>query len=365
VTEEDSRQISVFLKLMDDFRKAKGSDGSYAFALPVEKSSQDSEYLALDQLTMLDYLLSYKLTSPYLHWYVDYCCRDDYGTTLEDTSAWAGVHYFAARRGVAANAETNTVLTWPQGNGWLVEQLQNQVQPKVCTGSLVYSISIEDASLHIDFLEVKTGVTKRIVAKKCIVASPQFINQRLLPQIPWRTPEFYSKYSYSPWMVANITLSKPAERKGSSLSWDNVIYQSPSLGYVHAGHQQLSSHPSRQEKMVLTYYLPLCDKDPKTARTEALQKSHEDWTTLIVEDLTRAHKNMAEAIEKIDVWLWGHGMVRPTPGFVWSETRKQACVPFEDKLFFAHSDLGGVSLFEEAFYHGSRAAQEALAHPIS
>ncbi|MDO1449644.1 FAD-dependent oxidoreductase [Rhodocytophaga aerolata] len=360
VPEEDQQQIATFLKLMDTYRKLQGSDGKYAFTLPVENSSQDKEFLELDQVTMLDYLLSQQLDSPYLHWYVEYCCRDDYGTALKDTSAWAGIHYFAARRGVAANAETNTVLTWPEGNGWLVKQLHKLIQSKVCTGALVYTIATEGEAVHIDFLDVKSHTTKRIQAKKCIMASPQFVNQRLLPEIPLRDQNFYSMYSYSPWVVANLTLSKPMERKGSPLSWDNVIYQSPALGYVHARHQQLNSHAAQQEKLVLTYYWPLADKDPKIARREALQKGHDEWIQLIMDDLTKAHKNIAQVVEKVDIWLWGHGMVRPTPGFIWSETRKKASMPFDNKIYFAHSDLGGVSLFEEAFYQGIRAAKEAL-----
>ena len=193
VPEEDSQQITTFLKLMDEYRKAQGTDGKFAFALPVDNSSQDARYLQLDQITMLEYLLSQKLDSPYLHWYVDYCCRDDYGTTLKDTSAWAGIHYFAARRGVAANAETNTVLTWPEGNGWLVKQLHNLVQSRICTGSLVYSIKAEKDSVVVDCMDVKSSTTKRLIAKKCIIASPQFINQRIVRGISWRDEEFYNQ----------------------------------------------------------------------------------------------------------------------------------------------------------------------------
>ena len=37
------------------------------------------------------------LTSPRLRWWVEYACRDDYGMTLEQTSAWAGLFYFCSR----------------------------------------------------------------------------------------------------------------------------------------------------------------------------------------------------------------------------------------------------------------------------
>ncbi len=71
VPEEDSRQIATFLKLMDEFRNTKGTDGKYAFALPMENSSGDMQFLQLDQMTMQEYLLAQKLDSPYLHWYVE------------------------------------------------------------------------------------------------------------------------------------------------------------------------------------------------------------------------------------------------------------------------------------------------------
>ena len=36
-------------------------------------------------------------TAEPLRWYADYCCRDDYGASSEQVSAWAGIHYFASR----------------------------------------------------------------------------------------------------------------------------------------------------------------------------------------------------------------------------------------------------------------------------
>ena len=40
--------------------------------------------------------------------------------------------------------------------------------------------------------------------------------------------------------------------------------------------------------------------------------------------------------------------------------RRSAARP-ERGIHFAHSDLSGLALFEEAFYHGVRAAEEVLA----
>jgi hypothetical protein len=356
VSEEDTRQIKTFLEKMQAFRTAKGKDGKYAFTLPVDDSSQDEAFLRLDQITMHQYLEDEGLTSPYLIWYADYCCRDDYGTTVKDTSAWAGIHYFAARRGAAANAEGNTVLTWPEGNGWLVQQLAKHAAGKIKTGCLVYSVAVAGEKVQVDYLDTGSGKTWRIVADKCIVAAPQMVAGRLLKGLPDRVG---SDFTYSPWMVANITLSPFSDRQGSPLSWDNVIYRADSLGYVNARHQHLRGHTGK-DKEVITYYLPLSHTDPKTARTEALTRTHEEWVQGIIRDLSKAHHKIEEHIENVDVWLWGHGMVRPVPGFVWSEVRRKAAQPVGGRIFFAHSDLSGISLFEEAFHHGIRAAEEAL-----
>jgi len=53
-------------------------------------------------------------------------------------------------------------------------------------------------------------------------------------------------------------------------------------------------------------------------------------------------------------------MVRPRPGFVWGAARQAAARP-RGGIHFAHSDLSGVALFEEALDQGVRAAEEVLA----
>ena len=55
-------------------------------------------------------------------------------------------------------------------------------------------------------------------------------------------------------------------RPGAALAWDNVLYESPSLGYVVNTHQRGLDHGPA----VLTYYYPLTDPDPRAARTRLL-----------------------------------------------------------------------------------------------
>ncbi|HZU37218.1 MAG TPA: FAD-dependent oxidoreductase, partial [Gemmataceae bacterium] len=154
----------------------------------------------------------------------------------------------------------------------------------------------------------------------------------------------------------NLSLSGRPNDEGFPLAWDNVFYDSPSLGYVVATHQRgLDRGPT-----VLTYYYPLCDANSREARTRLLGMDWQSCADLTLTDMARAHPEIHTLVERLDVMRWGHAMIRPRPGFIWGRARADARKPLGG-IHFAHSDLSGVSLFEEAFYHGVRAAEEVLA----
>jgi hypothetical protein len=48
-------------------------------------------------MTMLQWCAQDGYTAQLLN-YIDYCCRDDFGLGIKEVSAWAGIHYFAARK---------------------------------------------------------------------------------------------------------------------------------------------------------------------------------------------------------------------------------------------------------------------------
>ena len=64
-------------------------------------------------------------------------------------------------------------------------------------------------------------------------------------------------------------------------------------------------------------------------------------------------------MDTIDVYLWGHAMVRPRPRYLWSDALAASARPL-GRLRFAHTDLSGMALFEEAQYWGLRAAGSIL-----
>ena len=143
-----------------------------------------------------------------------------------------------------------------------------------------------------------------------IFAAPTFLASYIVEGAPPATG-----FVYSPWLTANLTL----ERLPEETAWDNVIYDSPALGYVVATHMSLRSHIDRS---VWTFYWALADRPPSEMRTLLLEKEWSYWRDAILHDLSRAHRDIRSAVSRIDVMRIGHAMARPAPGFLGSETRR-------------------------------------------
>ncbi len=350
---QDVRDIKAFFDTMKAFSARRDAQGRPAFALPMELSSRDPDLLALDKLSFTQWLDEQGWTSPILRAHVRYSCRDDYGTEPDQVSAWAGVHYFASRRGHAANADPDTMLTWPEGNGHLVGRMAARLKNNLDCGRIVHRVTREGDGAIIQALDVATGRGIRIETEAIILATPHFVSARLTADAPSATG-----FDYAPWVVAAVTVDHVPAGPGFEVAWDNVSWTGRSLGYVVDTHQSLDRVPGAT---VLSWYLPLSDMAPDDARREMLDRPLDYWQDMVREDLLLTNPDLRGAIRRIDVWRWGHAMIRPVPGYFWDGRREEAAAP-RPPLFFAHSDLSGLSLFEEAQYRGIRAAEDAMAH---
>jgi protoporphyrinogen oxidase len=350
-TARDRAELERFESLIAGFVKRRDARGRRAFALPLSRSSDDATFTELDRMSAADWLGRQGLTSPLLRWYADYACRDDYGLRLEQTSAWAMLFYFAARV-PAPGAASAPFLTWPEGNGRLVRHLADRAGARLRLGRLVTDIVPRADHVELAILDVKSGALEACRADHVIFAAPKFVASKVVR--PWRErrPAFIDEFSYGAWLVANLHLRHRPASVGFPFAWDNVLYDSPSVGYVSATHQRLrDTGPG-----IWTYYLPLTDAEPRASREALLGASHAELCDTVVTDLGRAHADLEDAVERIDVWRWGHAMIRPLPGFISGAARRLAAEPL-GRVHFAHSDLSGIALFEEAFDRGIRAAE--------
>lgn len=356
VTENDRLQYRRFFQLIDDLKHRKGSDGRPLFAVPLRLSSKDKEFLDLDKITFADYLKEHSYTSKPLLWYLDYCCRDDFGALSNAVSAWAGLHYFASRRPWNGNHEETQLLTWPEGNGWLVKELAGILKDNISTSALAFDVACDANMATVTYFDLNRQESVTVEADYVLYCAPRFTIPYVIPSLREKKDQIIQDCHYSPWMVANITVREDFNRNQRNLAWDNVIYQGKGLGYVDSSHQLLTT--STQAK-VLTYYSALSSDTPQKERTAMANRTYHSWGQEILSDLRGPHPDLHNQIEQLDVWLWAHGMIRPTPDYIWNLSEK-ALTGEHERLFFAHSDLSGISIFEEAQYQGVEKAKRLL-----
>jgi phytoene dehydrogenase-like protein len=230
-TQDDLRQLHEFEAEIDRWVAWRDSRGRRAFTIPVAAASDDATVTELDRVSAAGWLEQHRWTSPRLRWLIEYSCRDDYGSLLDDTSAWAAVFYFASRVAAPGRA-SQPLITWPEGNGRLVRHLAAGSPGRIDTGWLV--TSIQPAEDHVDVVAVSGDDrhVRGIRAKHVIFAAPQFIAARVIPGY-----RDVRNFVYGSWLVANLTLTDHPASQGFPMAWDNVLYDSPSLGYVDATHQ--------------------------------------------------------------------------------------------------------------------------------
>ena len=348
------------------------------YAMPAFRAPASAAHLALNAIPFQAWLDREGLNDPHLRWYLDYCCRDDYGAGLASVSAWAGIHYFASRHGFHAPGddagEREGVLTWPEGNAWLTRRMAAPLVEgaggRLRAGRVVQRIEAGRQGVTVDAWDAATDTVERWQAINCIVALPVFVAARVVVNPPDFLREAAARTRYSPWLVANLHIERALhDRPGAPPSWDNVLYGSASLGYVDAMHQNLQRVPGAT---VLTYYLALGDAPDN--RLRLLQQPWSHWRDTIVAELSVPHPDLREKLRRMDITRYGHAMAVPVPGTLRNghfQVRNrlspasagheqlqeyERLTPSEGRLHFAHSDWSGYSVFEEAFTRGHAAA---------
>jgi monoamine oxidase len=340
-----------------------------AFAIPTARSRWSAALDALDATSFAAWLDDRGIVAPALRWYLDYCCRDDYGAGSAQVSAWAGLHYFASRHGFRAPGGdegragdgSEGVLTWPEGNAWLAGRLAAPLGERLHAGRVVWRASETRDAVTVDAWNVAAQATERWTAVQLVLATPLFVASRLLESPPPALVEAARIVRHSPWLVANLHLDAALDdRPGAPLSWDNVLYDSASLGYVDAMHQ--STLPFAGPTVLTAYWALGGDGAAELAanRARLLGEDWRAWAARVVADLKHAHPDLGEKLKRVDLMRYGHAMSVPSPGVRGSAALRVLAQP-SGRIHYAHADLSSYSVFEEAFFHGTRAGRTAAA----
>lgn len=333
------------------------------FAIPTARAAWNPALQALDAQTFSAWLDRHGLDAAPLRWYLDYCCRDEYGAGIAQVSAWAGLHYFGSRHGFHAPGsdadERDQVLTWPEGNGWLVERLLAPHRDRLASGRLVQRVQPGRHEVTID-VQAAGGSPERWGARHVVLAVPLFVAARLVDPLPGALHEAAAGMSYAPWLVTNLWLDRPPlDRIGPAPAWDNVLYGSAGLGYVDAGHQQLGQAPGPR---VFTHYWALGGGDAAEVaarRRHLLERPWQDWAEAVIDDLSPAHPDLRERVHHVALARYGHAMSIPRPGLRGSPALAALQRPL-GRLHLAHADLSGYSVFEEAWHWGAQAGRDVV-----
>ncbi len=256
-----------------------------AFSMPTARSSWRPALDALDAVPFAQWLAAQGLNAPALRWYLDYCCRDDYGAGAAQVSAWAGIHYFASRHGFHAPGESNEirdgVLTWPEGNAWLSRRLAAPLGDRLHTGCIALRVRESRFEASVDVWNVRAQTVERWTAPQLVLAVPLFIAACLLEVPPAALMPAVTAMRHAPWLVANLQLAEALDdRPGAPPSWDNVVYDTTTqpvatLGYVDAMHQSTRPHPG---PTVLTAYWALGGDSAAQLQAQRARLLNEPWS---------------------------------------------------------------------------------------
>ena len=340
-----------FAERMAEVQRAVG------FAVPTHRGPWTAAHAALDSITFSQWLAREGLDDTRLRWYLDYCCRDDYGADAGTVSAWAGLHYFASRHGFHAagdgEGERDGVLTWPDGNAHLAQRLAAPLGERWHAGCIATRVAVERHGVVVDLWNDVQQRSERWTAPQVVMALPLFVAARIVANAPDALSQAAATLHYAPWLVANLHLDKPLlDRPGAAPSWDNVSYGSAGLGYVNAQHQSLSPTPSAT---VLTAYRAL----PLTQRAALLDQPWQHWAKAVIDDLATTHPDLQGKVQRIDLARHGHAMSIPIPGVRSHAALRALRENTTPRLHWAHADLAGYSVFEEAFTAGDAAGRAA------
>jgi hypothetical protein len=212
--------------------------------------------------------------------------------------------------------------------------------PASRTQVLAYDVKPEG---QVQVFDAERDRTQTINAQHVILATPNHVTDKLTGGARKTFAQ------HAPWLVANVLLRRRPSNSGPG--WNNVPFESDSLGYVDATHQRFGTRPEAVWTWFKAYAL--------TERRTLLTKPWTELSNTVRGDLERMHGNMSELIERIDVWRWGHGTIVPTPGVIMGPGRAAAAKRW-GQIRFAHTDLSGLPFFEEALYRGVLAAEDIL-----
>jgi hypothetical protein len=180
----------------------------------------------------------------------------------------------------------------------------------------------------------------------------------MVPELAAAGREQYLDFRYAALLMGAASVERTPVLKGAPLAWFNAAPAKLAQGFLVADYNSdrwRRADPRRPN--VLCLWAPLAGK---ATRADLLEAPWSRWADALADDLEFMTPGTLGEITRLDVYVWGHHMVIPYPGFLTGESRRSLCRPL-GRITFAHSDRNGMPSFELAARAGHDAAREVLA----
>jgi spermidine dehydrogenase len=347
---KDRKDEIDFYNELDAWAKKRGGDGKPAFAMPVEDGSRDPDILALDRITMLEYARRKGWGERAIANVEDWSTSDIGGTSSE-VSAYGFLSFNSLGQG-------GEDITLPGGNAWAADRLADRVgRDRLRSGWMAVRVENLKDEVRVILVDPLTGRFSARRARSVVIACPKHITGRMVPELATAGRDMYLGYRYGALLMGAVSVKKTPRLKGAPLAWFNSGRGRLIQGFLVADYNSdrwRKGDPGRPN--VLCLWAPL---GGRATRADLLEKPWSHWADLMAADLEAMVPGIHADITRLDIYVWGHHMVIPTPGFLTGDARRALTRPL-GRITFAHSDRNGMPSFELATRAGYDAAREAL-----
>ncbi|MBB3697945.1 FAD-dependent oxidoreductase [Flammeovirga yaeyamensis] len=335
--EEEATQFYQFLHQFDD-----------KITLPSrlnEASIQD-----LNHITFKDWLIQQGMEFSDVFWDgINYHMLDDYGTTIDEVSALAGISYYCNR---PHEDEWADVFSPPQGNAYFVDKFEQAIpKQKKHLNHICRSISFDERNnqFKIELIDFEKNEVQNVIANKVIYAAPKHTLKFTFSEVLNKTDYLMQT---SGWVVVNLVFKEGVEFLGGLWQNENLeTFDGEYLGFVDNITQNKEGN-----RMLTAYY---CFAHQQKEKLVDIQKTPNLLVRYTLEKIASfldlKTTDITPKIEQSFVHLMGHAMPKVGVGYLGTDLN----IDRKYKNFvFAGVDNGRLPFLVEAIDSGIVAVQE-------
>jgi hypothetical protein len=297
---------------------------------PISKASTDM--LALDRMSLQQYLRNYHFEQPLLEW-VDVYCRSSLGCGVKEASAYVGLNFLSEL--------TANIYALPGGNAGIVQRLLAHVgAERVRLGAATYKVQPVADGVLTTYLY--NGQARTVKSKTVIMALPYMMANRLLTH----TPAGLGTLPYGAYVVANLCFDEKVLHSG----YDTWVTHNPGFtDIVDATYCLPVNAPVTGQ--VLTVYAPMRQL---SARYQLLTSSPQAIALPLLKAIAQDFPQLPlHKVKQVVMTRYGHQLLASRVGIIHHVRGLPAPT---DRVVFAHSDGQGASSVESAVLQGLQAA---------